>query len=311
MNYKDSIIIERLRKQHGEYFCYVVHPWHMSGWDENVDTAHDPTLFIPNASNTVQSWLTATTSLNGPENLIVVSASSADSEMGTGAQVIRLVGINENFELDFENVKMDGTNDVTTTKKWAAINSARVIEGNTTSGHITVKAVGGTVVVASIYSAMGTSASGTYTVPPGRELYLTNFRVSMESSSEIRGRWYLNSSGHIDNSKKSQKFPMTRVMSGMAVSTEVGENRLSQPLRFGPLSQVSFVAEVVSGTADISVFAEGFEVITNSEELQRIYKKGLDIYKYKYKESKRNRRAALRNPNLRNVNAGPNTKQVK
>ena len=296
MNYKDSIIIERLRKQHGEYFCYVVHPWHMSGWDENVSTSDDPTLFIPNASSTIQSWLNATSSLNGPQNLTVVSDSADDTEMGTGVQVIRLVGINENFELDFENVKMDGTNDVTTTKKWAAINSARIIEGNVAGGHITVKAIGGTVVVASIYLGMGTSNSGTYTVPPGRVLYLTNFKVSIESSAEVRGRWYLNSSDRIDNPNANIKFPMTRVMSGMAVSTEVGENRFSQPLLFGGLSQVSFVAEAVSGTADISVFAEGFEVVTDRKELHRIYKNKLSDYVYKPKkyEKKTHRRAIVK-----------------
>jgi len=295
MNYKDSIVIERLRKQHGEYFCYVVNPWHMNGWDENVATTEDPTLFIPNASPTIQSWLSASSSLNGPENLTVVSASSADTEMGTGAKKIRLVGINENLEHDFEDVKMDGTNAVTTTKKWAAINSARVIEGNNANSHITVKAIGGTVVVASIYSGMGTSASGTYTVPPGKTLYLTNFRVSIESSAEVRGRWYLNSSKRIEDSSPT-RFGITRVMSGMAVSTEVGENIFSQPLEFGPLSQVSFVAEVVSGTADISVFAEGFEVIGDSKELQRIYKNKLSDYVYSPKryEKKTHRRATVR-----------------
>ena len=318
MSYKDSIIVERLRKKYGEYFCYIVNPWHMYGWERSVGTSEVPQVIFPEAHDSLESWLAAGRSLNEATTLKVVSSSANDVEAKEGASKIILTGIDENFDLSHEVVELNGTTAVDTANKWRDINSLEVIEcGNpgtsTNSGSILVKDSTGTFVIASIYQSQGKSEMGKYTVPPGRELYITKFKVGFEGTSAIIGEWILFSSMYIENSRP-ERFSKTRILSGGlgSLGDTDGEYVFNEPLKFKELSQLSFAVQNVSAEAKVSVFAEGFEVITSDKEIRRIYKRVINNnYKYNYTEKKSsNRMGSLKNPVYRHVNAGAKTKQV-
>jgi hypothetical protein len=125
------------------------------------------------------------------DQLSVVSSSANDTIAGTGARVLLIEGLDENYDQILETVNLNGTSAVTTTNSYLRVNYARVVlsgSGQTNAGNITITDATATTDVIS-YLAAGDSFSKQlfYTTPRNFELFLTNtsFSVTRNASNII------------------------------------------------------------------------------------------------------------------------------
>jgi hypothetical protein len=110
---------------------------------------------------------------------VVVSSSTADDAAGTGAQKIKIEGLDENYEPQTVEVTMDGTTNVTTDETFIAINRMYVTEagtGEVNAGNITAT-VGGTT-RSQISADRGQTLQAVYTVPAGFTAYITDWMIA-------------------------------------------------------------------------------------------------------------------------------------
>jgi hypothetical protein len=106
----------------------------------------------------------------------VVSSSANDGAAGTGAQRLRLVGWNSSWQLDEDQLEMNGTTTVTGTVKFWRIISARVVRVGSTgknAGSITVNLDTQVAAVVSIND--NRSIGGQFTIPPSKTGIVLNF----------------------------------------------------------------------------------------------------------------------------------------
>jgi hypothetical protein len=124
--------------------------------------------------------------------MTLVSSSASDT-----AVTIRINGLGADFVLQTEDVALNGTTNVLTTKSFLRINSMETIVGNAV-GNIT--AVNGGTTYAKINAGNGNTQMSIYTVPAGYTFYQTYYQAdantSVTSGAYIRLRTYT-----IDNPK--------------------------------------------------------------------------------------------------------------
>jgi hypothetical protein len=124
--------------------------------------------------------------------MTLVSSSASDT-----AVTIRINGLGAGFVLQTEDVVLNGTTNVLTTKSFLRINSMETIVGNAV-GNIT--AVNGGTTYAKITAGNGNTQMSIYTVPAGYTFYQTYYQAdantSVTSGAYIRLRTYT-----IDNPK--------------------------------------------------------------------------------------------------------------
>jgi hypothetical protein len=124
--------------------------------------------------------------------MTLVSSSASDT-----AVVIRINGLGANYVLQSEDVALNGTTGVPTTKTFLRINSMQTIAGNAV-GNVTA-ANGGTT-YAKITAGNGDTQMSLYTVPAGYTFYQTYYQAdtntSVTSGAYVRLRTYT-----VDNPK--------------------------------------------------------------------------------------------------------------
>lgn len=119
--------------------------------------------------------------------ITVESDEANDTELGTGAQVVALTGLDEDYIEFVELVTMDGTNPVTTTQEYWRINGVNVIQvgsSMTNEGIITV--LNGADNLGMVDSEHGVLNSSVRTVPAGRTWFPSNYLPSCGQNDEIR-----------------------------------------------------------------------------------------------------------------------------
>lgn len=112
--------------------------WNQFGYNADIDAAASETIWA--AGGTFNVMTTADT-------LSVVSSSTNDTNGGTGANTIIIVGIDENYLSQTEVVTMNGTTPVTTSNQWLGINRVYVyVSGSldANDGNITISDSGAT-----------------------------------------------------------------------------------------------------------------------------------------------------------------------
>lgn len=112
--------------------------WNNFGYNSDVDLAADE--IIASFGGTFTPMSTAGT-------LSIVSSSTDDDLIGTGAQKITITGIDSNRLAITEVVDMDGTTTVTTSNSFLGVNSAVITQagsGKTNAGNITITGDGNT-----------------------------------------------------------------------------------------------------------------------------------------------------------------------
>lgn len=121
------------------------------------------------------------------ETLEVFSSSANDTSNGTGARTVRLYGRDADGLSQIEDVTMNGTTPVTTTRTWTRMWLSRVMSagtGTTNAGQITVRHSSTT---ANVFAVMPSGVSRTtiaaYTVPTDRRATITLYRASVSNNS--------------------------------------------------------------------------------------------------------------------------------
>jgi hypothetical protein len=120
--------------------------------------------------------------------VIMTLASSSASDT---AVTIRIYGLGADFVLQTEDVALNGTTGVVTTKAFLRINKMETIAGNAV-GNVT--AVNGAVTYAKITAGNGVTQMSLYTVPAGYTFYQTYLQAdtntSVTSGAYVRLRTY-------------------------------------------------------------------------------------------------------------------------
>jgi hypothetical protein len=115
----------------------------------------------------------------------VVSASAADDEGSTGAEKVEIQGLDANYNLQTEEVTMNGTSAVTTTNTFIRVFRMRVTQagtGEVNAGNITASISSSDV--ARILANQGQTLMAVYTVPKGKRAYLIKFQGSLSKNQE-------------------------------------------------------------------------------------------------------------------------------
>jgi len=127
-----------------------------------------------------------------PVVMTLASSSASDT-----AVTIRIYGLGANYVLQTEDVALNGTTNVLTTKSFLRINSMQTIAGNAV-GNVT--AINGGVTYAKINAGNGNTQMSLYTVPAGYTFYQTYYQAdtntSVTSGAYVRLRTYT-----VDNPK--------------------------------------------------------------------------------------------------------------
>lgn len=125
------------------------------------------------------------------ETLSVVSSSANDNATGSGVGVVRVVGLDENYESIFENVVLNGVTPVTTTNTFLRVNEAICLTPGSASttdenaGNITVTNTTSAQTLAYIEAGEGRSHQLIYTVPADKYMlaFKTIFVVGVETGT--------------------------------------------------------------------------------------------------------------------------------
>ena len=128
--------------------------------------------------------------------LNIVSSSTNDSSVGTGARTIEIQGLDSNWDLVTNTYTLNGTTAVVTTgDSYLRVFRARIVTAGTSGtneGTISIKDNVSSVVLAYIsYDTigMGQTLMAVYTIPNGKTGYIINLNVSSSKDSEHRFRF--------------------------------------------------------------------------------------------------------------------------
>ena len=171
----------------------------------------------------------------------------ASSDAGDTSQVVRLIGLDADYNEIAENVSLNGTSTVTTTNSFKAINDFITTSGNC-AGNVTAKI--STTVYAQITAGTGRNQASIFTVPASHSLYLT--RIDAFSATATGASKYI-------TFLNKNTFSDGRVFN-------VAETTFAQRMdimRVGPFkvpekTTLEFQAKTNSSTAEIGIFGEGF-----------------------------------------------------
>lgn len=118
----------------------------------------------------------------------VVSSSLDDdgSPAGTGAQTIRVYGLDVNYVEISEDFVLNGTTAVTGTKQFFRINQAVVLtagSGKTNAGNITIRDTGAGTTRSYIAASRSVSEVGVWTVPAGHKMYAQGWMIASRDAT--------------------------------------------------------------------------------------------------------------------------------
>lgn len=171
----------------------------------------------------------------------------ASSDAGDTSQVVRLIGLDADYNEIAENVSLNGTSTVTTTNSFKAINDFITTSGNC-AGNVTAKI--STTVYAQITAGTGRNQASIFTVPASHSLYLT--RIDAFSATATGASKYITflnkntfSDGRVFNVAETTFAQRMDIM-------RVG------PFKVSEKTTLEFQAKANSTTAEVGIFGEGF-----------------------------------------------------
>lgn len=171
----------------------------------------------------------------------------ASSAAGDTSQIVRIIGLDANYNEIAENISLNGTTVVTTTNSYKAINDFITVSGNCT-GDVTAKI--STTVYAQITAGTGRNQAAIFTVPAGYSFYLA--RIDAFSATATGASKYITflnkntfSDGRVFNVASTtfaQRMDIMRVL----------------PFKVPEKTTIEFQAKTNSTTAEVGIFGEGY-----------------------------------------------------
>ncbi len=176
--------------------------------------------------------------------LDVASSSASDT-----SQIVRLIGLDADYNEIAENVSLNGTTVVTTTNSFKAINDFITVSGNC-AGNVTAKI--GATVYAQITAGAGRNQAAIFTVPAGFSFYLARIDAfSATATGASKYITFLNKNTFADGrvfqvaeTTFAQRMDIMRVL----------------PFKVPEKTTLEFQAKTNSNTAEVGIFGEGFLV---------------------------------------------------
>lgn len=144
----------------------------------------------PVVNNTrVDLWEGPTTTYVFPTTPIqmqVVSTNANDTAAGTGVQKVHLHYLDTNYNIQSEQVFLNGLTPVLTVAtnilRINGFHAVQIGSGGTSAGNISLQAVGGAVTYGFITAGFDTARQAIYTVPAGLNGYISHWQASSGSS---------------------------------------------------------------------------------------------------------------------------------
>lgn len=173
----------------------------------------------------------------------------ASSDAGDTTQVVRIVGLDADYNIIAENVSLNGTTVVSTANSFKAINDFVTVSGNC-AGNVTAKI--GATVYAQISAGAGRNQAAIFTVPAGHSFYLA--RIDAFSATATGSSKYITF-----NNKNT--FADGRVFN---VATTTFAQRMDiqrvLPFKVPEKTTLEFQVKTNSTTAEVGIFGEGYLV---------------------------------------------------
>ncbi len=114
--------------------------------------------------------------LTSLETVIVTSSSDDDAAAGTGARTARLTGLDGNYDVQTEDVTLNGTTGVTTTKTWRRLSRVAVLTAGSNGSNVGTLTVKHTTTTANVFATVTAGQNQTgiacWTVPAGYTAYI-------------------------------------------------------------------------------------------------------------------------------------------
>lgn len=171
----------------GEWLAYrhYYQPVQKFGRNPDLDTLDGEVLI----------WHTGTTYpyQTSAQTLEVLSSDANDAAAGTGAQKVLVSGLDENWDIQHEEVTLDGVSAVATTSTFVRVYRAKVTDvgsGNINAGDITIRVSPGGSTLATLPAGEGSTFLSLFPIPRNYEGFLYDYEVTTDAAlnSEITAR---------------------------------------------------------------------------------------------------------------------------
>lgn len=159
--------------------------------------------------------------------LSIVSTSANDDLTGTGAQKIKIEGLDENYAIQIVEVDLDGTAAVTTTETFLRVYRAYITQAGTSEvndGDISISI--GSTLSAKISAEQGQTLMAVYSVPAGFTAYITQWSFSSGASASnkyLDGRLIVRKNSGIVLTKARATIQNTAFVQDLPKATVVEE----------------------------------------------------------------------------------------
>lgn len=127
------------------------------------------------------------TYLTSAETMDIVSADAADDIAGTGAQKVKIFGLDDSFNIVSEEIDMDGITPVTTTQTFLRIYRAEVTQagsGEENAGLISITASTAATAHGEILAGGNQTLKSQFTVPDGKYLLMKDIEIGTLRADE-------------------------------------------------------------------------------------------------------------------------------
>lgn len=163
---------------------------------------------------------------------------------------ILIQGLDANYLAISENVVLNGTSSVTTTKSFLRINSMQVSVGSATNpaGTVTLKDLTDTIIYAQINPSVGRTQAAIYTVPAGYTYYLE--RVNIYTS--------LNGNNYAMYQNKTTSAAGVVLLTQQAPFATSYEAKRIIPRPIPEKTDIQLMCKLQSSTGAVSIAQEGY-----------------------------------------------------
>jgi len=191
-----------------------------------------------------------------PVTIEAVSTSPLDTAAGSGAQTIRVTGLDAVFAQKTSDITLNGTTPVTDSQ-FIRVTKVEVIGvgtyGGTNAGDITVRAVAGTTFVV-VLAGYGQSFSSHFCVPAGFVGYITGANLGVDAGKAVDIMVHACDNANI----VSAPFGAAQIVQYFAGVSGVSHYDYEVPIAIRPYTDVWVTGAVASGTAHVSVEYWGY-----------------------------------------------------
>lgn len=186
----------------------------------------------------------------------VVSSDAADSAAGAGLRKVLVVGLDNDFMEQQEEVTLSGTSPVSTTlsfrRCWRLIGTEVGAYGGTNAGTITAS-VGG-IACSVIPAGFGQSREALYTVPANKQLFIANVRVSSGAGKASEIRYLIRLNSNVATAPGMQPWRAIGRTNGVNGPDHIP---LTPWIPLPPYTDIRIQAKTSAGSGDIAAAFEG------------------------------------------------------